>query len=59
MSTTEPVLTAHLVMPAGAPGDAFLRDAERMLRARFGIGHATLQVEKGGEDCALAPHRTV
>ena len=59
MSTTEPVLTAHLVMPAGAPGDAFLREAEEMLRARFGIGHATLQVESGREDCALAPTRTV
>jgi cobalt-zinc-cadmium efflux system protein len=55
MSTTEPVLTAHLVMPGGAPGDAFLRRADTMLRARFGIGHATLQIESGREDCALAP----
>ena len=54
MSTTEPVLTAHLVMPAGTAGDEFLRRAEAMLRARFGIGHATLQVESGA-DCALAP----
>ena len=59
MSTTEPVLTAHLVMPAGAPGDAFLRRAEAMLRARFGIGHATLQVESGREDCDLAPAHQV
>ncbi len=51
MSTTEPVLTAHLVMPAGAPGDAFLAAARAMLQARFGIGHATLQVE-GGDTCA-------
>ena len=54
MSTTEPVLTAHLVMHAGAPGDDFLRAAEAMLRARFGIGHATLQVETGA-GCELAP----
>ena len=47
MSTTEPVLTAHLVMPGGAPDDAFLRDAQAMLRERFAIGHATLQVERG------------
>jgi cobalt-zinc-cadmium efflux system protein len=59
MSTTEPVLTAHLVMPAGPPGDAFLRRAEAMLRARFGIGHATLQVESGREDCDLAPAHQV
>jgi len=48
MSTTEPVLTAHLVMPGGHPGDGFLGDALGMLRDRFGIGHATLQVEMGG-----------
>jgi cobalt-zinc-cadmium efflux system protein len=45
MSTTETVLTAHLLMPAGHPGDAFLQDAEAMLHRRFGIGHATLQIE--------------
>lgn len=54
MSTTEPVLTAHLVMPGGAPGDAFLGAARAMLHDRFGIGHATLQVEAGG-DC-IATH---
>ncbi|HEX8389475.1 MAG TPA: cation diffusion facilitator family transporter [Sphingomonas sp.] len=47
MSTTEPVLTAHLVMPGGCPGDAFLAQAREMLHDRFGIGHATLQVETG------------
>ncbi|WP_375428638.1 cation diffusion facilitator family transporter [uncultured Sphingomonas sp.] len=47
MSTTEPVLTAHLVMPGGWPGDRFLVEARRMLHDRFGIGHATLQVEVG------------
>ena len=46
MSTTEPVLTAHLVMPGGSPGDGFLNDAQQMLHDRYGIGHATLQVER-------------
>jgi cobalt-zinc-cadmium efflux system protein len=50
MSTTEPVLTAHLVMPAGSPGNAFLTAARAMLHDRFGIGYATLQVETG-DDC--------
>ena len=45
MSTTETVLTAHLLMPAGQPGDAFLLETQEMLRTRFGIGHATVQVE--------------
>jgi len=48
MSTTEPVLTAHLVMPGGHPGDGFLVQAQAMLHDRFGIGHATLQVEQHG-----------
>ena len=51
MSTTEPVLTAHLVIPGGYPGDAFLAKARAMLHDRFNIGHTTLQVETGG-DCA-------
>jgi cobalt-zinc-cadmium efflux system protein len=51
MSTTETVLTAHLVMPQGHPGDAFLHGAQTMLKEHFGIGHATLQVELEA-DCA-------
>jgi cobalt-zinc-cadmium efflux system protein len=58
MSTTEPVLTAHLVMPAGSPGDPFLTEAQAMLHDRFGIGHATLQVEHGAA-CDLAPANRV
>lgn len=47
MSTTETVLTAHLVVPSGHPGDAFLASARAQLRERFGIGHVTLQIERG------------
>ncbi|MGE0773793.1 MAG: cation diffusion facilitator family transporter [Sphingomonadaceae bacterium] len=56
MSTTANALTAHLVMPGGHPGDAFLADAAHLVEHEFGIGHATLQVELGercpDEDCA-------
>ena len=53
-STTASALTAHLVLRDGHPGDAFLLEATRMLKARFGIAHATLQIEHGdGETCAL------
>jgi cobalt-zinc-cadmium efflux system protein len=48
LSTTEVALTGHLVMPGGHPGDAFLRDTSRELHDRFGIEHATLQIEQGG-----------
>lgn len=46
-STTETALTAHLVIPGGHPGDAFLAETATMLRERFGIDHATLQIEHG------------
>ena len=59
MSTTEPVLTAHLLMPAGHPGDTFLGEAQDMLHHRFGIGHATLQVETGTAPCVLEPAGSV
>ena len=51
MSTTETALTAHLVMPAGAPGDAFLREAAHELEHHHAIGHVTLQVETTFEEC--------
>ncbi len=60
MSTTETALTAHLVMPAGNPGDAFLIETCHELQHRFGIGHATLQIETSiGVECALAPDHVV
>ncbi|QEE39157.1 MULTISPECIES: cation diffusion facilitator family transporter [unclassified Methylobacterium] len=59
MSTTETALTAHLVMGGGHPGDAFLMNAARGMRERFGIGHTTLQVEKDAAACALAPASVV
>ena len=45
MSTTETALTAHLVMPGGHPGNSCLVDLSGKLKERFGIGHATFQVE--------------
>ena len=49
MSTTETALTAHLVMPAGHPGDAFLREVAHELEHHHRIGHATIQVEMSRE----------
>lgn len=43
MSTTQVALTAHLRMPQGHPGDAFLREATQGLNEHFGIQHVTLQ----------------
>lgn len=53
MSTTETALTAHIVMPAGHPGDAFLTEVQARLADRFHIGHSTIQIERGDSpgDC--------
>lgn len=59
MSTTEVALTAHLVMPAGHPGDVFLREICEHLRHDHGIGHVTLQIETGEHACELAPDEVV
>jgi len=61
MSTTEIALTAHLLMPAGHPGDAFLHEASAQLDQRFHIQHATLQIEIGSDaaNCRLSPEDVV
>lgn len=54
MSTTEVALTAHLVV-ADAPEGHFLKETADVLRTRFGIHHATLQIElQGRTACTLA-----
>jgi cobalt-zinc-cadmium efflux system protein len=60
MSTTETALTVHLLVPDGYPGDAFSVQIAETLRARFGIDHATIQIETdAGTPCALEPDHTV
>ena len=54
MSTTAIALTAHLVMPADAAGDAFLREVCDCLHHQFGIEHSTIQIEQNAESCVLA-----
>jgi cobalt-zinc-cadmium efflux system protein len=61
MSTTETALTAHLVRPGAGVDDRFLADVCMELSQRFGIGHATLQIESGdpAHPCRLAPQDVV
>jgi cobalt-zinc-cadmium efflux system protein len=52
LSTTETALTAHLVRPAHDVDDGFRGMLAKELNARFGVRHATVQIEKTkGEDC--------
>jgi len=48
MSTTETALTVHLVMPWRDRPPTFLSGLEDELRRRFGIEHATVQLEPSG-----------
>lgn len=60
LSTTRAALTAHLVMPAGHPGDSFLYQVADELAHEFSIAHVTLQIEVGDKDrCSLAPDDVV
>jgi len=57
ISTTEGALSAHLVIPAGYPGDIFMDNITCTLKNRFSIQHSTLQMEQGTtqHNCTLHP----
>jgi len=61
MSTTETALTCHLVIPRGHPGDAVLNGIAQQLHDRFGVHHATIQIELADTDevCVLTPEHVV
>ena len=61
MSTTEVALTVHLVRPGATLDDGLLAQACRDLSSRFGIAHATLQIESGdpAHPCTLASAEVV
>ncbi|MGF7133546.1 cobalt-zinc-cadmium efflux system protein [Paraburkholderia sp. EB58] len=59
LSTTGNALSAHLVIPAGHPGDAAVDAIVFTLREEFAMQHATLQVDLGTthHHCSLEhPH---
>ncbi|MBO0699036.1 MAG: cation transporter [Zavarzinella sp.] len=54
MSTTEAALTVHLVKPDGRLDDGLLCCVTEDLRAKFGIAHATIQLEQAADHaCGL------
>ena len=50
ISTTDTALTVHLLMPEPPTGDAYLHELAGRLNERFGISHATFQLERGDHD---------
>jgi len=61
LSTTDNALTAHLVCADDAPRDHLPPEVFAEIRRRFGIGHATIQLETAAlaEFCALRPDHVV
>ncbi len=60
LSTNRGCITAHLVMPSGHPGNAFLATIASELRHHHRIHHTTIQIEiDGEEECAQAPDDVV
>ncbi len=61
LSTTHTALTVHLTRPGAALDDDWLAEVTHALHDRFGIGHATIQVESGAgrQTCRLAPEDVV
>jgi cobalt-zinc-cadmium efflux system protein len=60
LSTTETALTVHLVVPQRLSGDAYVAAIAGELHDRFGIDHATVQIEAGdGAACRLEPDDVV
>ena len=60
MSTTETALTVHLLMPSGYPGDTYTARVAAALKEKFGIVHATIQIETDpATPCELESDQTV
>lgn len=61
LSTTETALTVHLVVAVTNVGNRFLSEVQQQLHDRFGIAHATIQVEtcSGENGCLLDNERCV
>ena len=60
MSTTETALTVHLLVPGGYPGDAYTARVAAGLKEKFGIDHATIQIETDpATPCELESDNTV
>ena len=58
LGTSDVALPAHLVMPAGHPGDAFVVALAEGLAHRFHINHPTIQIELDGiDDGCVRPTR--
>lgn len=59
MSTTEAALTVHIIRSEIEDNDELLQRLTKELHDKFGIEHATIQIEKGTFNCSLQPEGTI
>ena len=61
VGTSQVALTAHVKVPWTADPPEFLRTLDRELHDRFGIDHATVQLEplEQERECRLAPNDVI
>lgn len=57
LSTKEVALTAHLVMPQGGMTDEIYKNINEILKSKFKIDHATIQIETGCEEHPCIRHK--
>lgn len=51
LTSDMPVASVHLTAPTGADDAAVLDQARGLLRDEFGVTHATLQIDRGIDEC--------
>ncbi|NHM32395.1 cation diffusion facilitator family transporter [Neobacillus terrae] len=59
MSTTEAIMTAHIVRSSIEDNDELLKRITKELHDQFGIEHTTIQIEKGTFNCSQQPDTTI
>jgi cobalt-zinc-cadmium efflux system protein len=59
MSTTEAIMTAHIVRSTIEDNDELLKKITKELHDQFGIEHTTIQIEKGTFNCSQQPDTTI
>ena len=59
MSTTEAIMTAHIVRSTIEDNDELLKRITKELHDQFGIEHTTIQIEKGTFNCSQQPDTTI
>lgn len=55
LTSTQPLLSAHVAVRPGADGDVVRATLAGLLHDRFGIEHSTLQMETADASCAMPP----